>query len=210
MDFLNVEEINAFLATVKTKDSRYYPLFLTATLTGMRRGELLALKWNDINWKTSQIHVRRSLVHGKLEEPKSRAAIRSIIMPPTLVRTLKKHQLSCPPGDLVFPNREGGIMDGANMVRRHFQPALRLAGLRHVRFHDLRHSYASILIAQSENLKFIQSQLGHSSAQITLDRYGHLMPQVQHGAGERLEESLFGSGSKVLLEDLLETSPPIS
>src|SRR3990170_5766878 len=64
--------------------------------------------------------------------------------------------------------------------------------LRTMRFHDLRHTYAPILIAQGENLKFIQQQLGHSSAQVTLDRYGHLMPQVQHGAGERLENSLFG------------------
>src|SRR3989304_5661827 len=106
MDFLNVDEVRAFLQNVAPE---YFPLFLTAVLTGMRRGELLALKWSDINWSTNQIHVRRSLVMGKFEEPKSKDAIRSIIMPPVLVKTLKKHKLSCPPSelDLVFPNNEG-------------------------------------------------------------------------------------------------------
>jgi len=66
-----------------------------------------------------------------------------------------------------------------------------------MRFHDLRHTYASILIAQGENIKFIQNQLGHGSIQVTLDRYGHLMPEVQHGVSERLEQTVFGNfGSK--------------
>src|SRR3990170_5900691 len=94
MDFLNVDEVQTLLQNVEPE---YFPFFLTAILTGMRRGELLALKWSDINWTTNQIHVRRSLVMGKFEEPKSKAAIRSIIMPPVLVKTLKKHKLSCPP-----------------------------------------------------------------------------------------------------------------
>jgi len=110
MDFLNIEEIRLFLKNV---DKEYHPLFLTAVLTGMRRGELLALKWSDINWATGQIHVRRSLTLGKIEEPKSKAAIRAIIMPPVLVKVLKRHKLSCLISelDLVFPNREGKIMD---------------------------------------------------------------------------------------------------
>ncbi len=193
MDFLNRDKLQMFLRTVEQTDPDYYPLFLTASLTGMRRGELLALRWSDVNWTTNQIHVRRSLVLGTPEEPKSKAATRAIIVPPLLISVLKKHQLSCPIGrmDLVFPNREGRIMHAENMVRRHFLPALRRSGLRRIRFHDLRHTYASLLIAQSENLKFIQQQLGHSSAQITLDRYGHLMPQVQQGFGERLQDAIF-------------------
>ncbi len=194
MDFLNIEELRQFTETAKQTDPDYYPLFLTACLTGMRRGELLALKWSDINWAISQIHVRRSLVLGEIETPKSKAAVRAVIVPPILISVLKKHQLSCPIGELnlVFPNREGKIMHAENMIRRHYLPALRRSGLRRIRFHDLRHTYASLLIAQSENLKFIQQQLGHSSAQVTLDRYGHLMPQVQHGVGERLQENVFG------------------
>ncbi|MFZ3062687.1 MAG: tyrosine-type recombinase/integrase [Actinomycetota bacterium] len=80
-----------------------------------------------------------------------------------------------------------------------------------MRFHDLRHTYASLLIAQGENLKFIQQQLGHSSAQVTLDRYGHLMPQVQQGAGERLQNSVFGNFAGKMREkankDEIDQSP---
>lgn len=191
MDFLTPSELRELLANV---DPRHYPLFLTAVLTGMRRGELLALKWSDINWSTSQIHIRRSLSLGKMDEPKSNAGVRVIIVPPILISVLQEHHLTCPIGelDLVFPNRDGEIIHAENLVRRHFLPALTRAGLRRIRFHDLRHTYASLLIAQGENIKFIQQQLGHSSAQVTLDRYGHLMPQVQQGAGERLQNSLFG------------------
>ncbi len=214
MDFLNIEELQKFLDTAKRTDSECYPIFLTASLTGMRRGELLALRWSDINWTTNQIHIRRSLVLGKIEEPKSKAAIRAIIAPPSLMSVLKKYHLSCPIGeeDLVFPNHKGKIMDADNLIKRHFHPTLRRSGLRRIRFHDLRHTYASLLIAQSENLKFIQQQLGHSSAQVTLDCYGHLMPQVQNGVGERLEKTVFGNSVRKVLEDThfhnVEETPP--
>ncbi|MFQ5574020.1 MAG: tyrosine-type recombinase/integrase [Terriglobia bacterium] len=200
MDFLTPEELRQFLQNVGRE---HYPLFLTTALTGMRRGEILALKWSDINWATDQIHVRRSLVLGKLEEPKSRAATRVIIVPPMLISVLRKHRLSCAAGslDLVFPNKEGKVMNPGNLYRRQFLPALRRAGLRKIRLHDLRHTYASLLIAEGENLKYVQQQLGHSSAQITLDRYGHLMPQVQHGAGERLQKAVFGSSVRKTLEE---------
>jgi integrase len=67
-----------------------------------------------------------------------------------------------------------------------------MAGLRIIRFHDLRHTYTSLLIAQGENVKFIQSQLGHASIQTTMDRYGHIIPNTNHGAGERLDRLVFG------------------
>src|SRR5207253_6624704 len=86
----------------------------------------------------------------------------------------------------------GKPIDGGNLVRREFKPALRRAGLAQVRFHDLRHSFASLLIAQGEHPKYISEQLGHASVQITLDRFGHLMPQSYGHAGDRLEETLFG------------------
>ena len=78
------------------------------------------------------------------------------------------------------------------MVRHYFEPALRKAGLPHVRFHDLRHTFVSLLIAQGEHPKLISEQLGHPSVQITLDRYGHLMDQSYGDASDRLEATLFG------------------
>ena len=78
-------------------------------------------------------------------------------------------------------------MDAVNLIHRIFEPSLKMAGLRKVRFHDLRHSYASALISKGENPKFVQRQLGHSSIQITMDTYGHLLPEVEKEAPARLE-----------------------
>ena len=97
--------------------------------------------------------------------------------------------------ELVFASERGTPLDGNNFVRREFKPALRRAGLPQVRFHDLRHTFASLLIAQGEHPKLISEQLGHASVQITLDRYGHLMPQSYDSAGDRLDAALFGDGA---------------
>lgn len=186
MQCLSVEEINCFLDHVTPG---HYCLFLTAAHSGLRRGELLGLLWKDISWDNGQIHVRRSVVRGVLEEPKSKTSTRAVIVPPAAMKALKKHRMASPfksEDDLVFPNNGGKPMDPNNMVRRHFLPALKRAGVKRVRFHDLRHSYASLLIAGGENIKFVQSQLGHSSAKITLDRYAHVTLQIQHGAEERI------------------------
>jgi integrase len=93
--------------------------------------------------------------------------------------------------DLIFPSERGTPLDGRNLVRRYFEPALRTAGLPRIRFHDLRHTFASLLIAQGEHPKLISEQLGHASVQITLDRYGHLMDQSYGDASDRLEAALF-------------------
>ncbi len=81
-------------------------------------------------------------------------------------------------------------MDAVNLIHRIFEPALKMAGLRKVRFHDLRHSYASALISKGENPKFVQRQLGHASIQITMDTYGHLLPEVEREAPARLQKAL--------------------
>jgi integrase len=83
-------------------------------------------------------------------------------------------------------------MDRRNVVKRDFWPLLKAAGLPRIRFHDLRHTFTTLLIAQGESLKYIQTQLGHAPIQVTMDRYGHLLPDVNQQASRRLEESLFG------------------
>ena len=95
------------------------------------------------------------------------------------------------PNDLVFCSQNGKPLDPENMIHWHFLPALRKAGLRRIRFHDLRHTYTALLISQGENIKFIQSQLGHASATTTLDRYGHLMPDSHRETGQRLDQQVF-------------------
>jgi len=107
--------------------------------------------------------------------------------------------------DLVFTNNEGNPVDPDNMIKRGFNLALESAGLRRIRWHDLRHTYATLLIDQNENIKFIQSQLGHASAQITLDRYGHVIPPDNKLVGSKLDESVFGSKGESKESDLIKT-----
>jgi len=202
MDFLKPEEIRFLLEHARP---RFHPLFLCAALTGMRRGELLSLQWGDIDWHESQIYVRRPLyfeAHWTERErkwrfitPKSKNFVRAINMSPTLSLELKKYKLAHPPGgyDLVFAQEDGKPLDSDNMVKREFLPALTRAKIRKVAFHSLRHSFTALLIAQGENIKYIQSQLGHASVQTTLDRYGHLLPMTHKEVAHRLDQTLFGS-----------------
>jgi len=200
MDFLRPEEICLFLEHV---DSRYQAFFMTAVLTGMRRGELLALKWGDIDWNSSQISVRRSLYRGAFQTPKSNYSFRRIMLSPHLCQTLMYHRTvaSSSKLDLVFCDASGRPLDPDNLIKRQFLTALERAGIRRIRFHDLRHTYASLLIAQGEDIKFVQSQLGHSSAKTTLDRYGHLFPGTHKEAARRLDQTIFGNSVRRLLEE---------
>jgi integrase len=112
---------------------------------------------------------------------------------PTVISQLKKWKLACPPNehDLVFPNELGKPLNKNNLSRKVFSPALRRAGLRKIRFHDLRHTYASLLIAQGEHPKYIQVQMGHSSISVTMDTYGHLMNTVNQESAKRLDLVVF-------------------
>ena len=122
-------------------------------------------------------------------------------MAPQLVAQLRVWRLASPPTDLdlVFPNAAGNPIDTNNMIKRHFLPALKKAGIPKIRFHDLRHTYASRLIAQGENPKYIQHQMGHSSIRTTFDIYGHLMKDENQQAAMKLGISIFGEdGSKMV------------
>jgi len=207
MDFLNPEEIQLFLQNVNPV---YYVLFLTAVMTGMRRGELLALQWGDVDWNSNQISVRRSIFRGEFLKPKTKNSIRRIVMSPVLRQVLEQHRLHGRNSDmdLIFSNENGLALDPENMIKREFHPALDRAGLRRIRFHDLRHTYASLLISQGENIKFVQSQLGHASAKTTLDRYGHLMPNLDNDAARRLDKTVFGNFVRKLLENPVSEGNP--
>ncbi len=102
--------------------------------------------------------------------------------------------------DLVFCHEDGTPLDPDTVRKREFHRYLKDAGIRRIRFHDLRHTYASLLLTQRESPKYIQSQLGHSSIQITFDRYGHLMPEAHKEAAERLDTRVFGSFSRKIVE----------
>jgi len=193
------EEINVFLDA--ESDLKYKTLLRLAIFSGARQGEILGLKWTDVDWFNNQIHIQRTYNHGKWYRPKSKTSNRRIDLGPTIMSELKKWKLACPPSnlDLIFPNETGNPLDQSNMLKSCFYPCLKKAGIERIRFHDLRHTYASLLIEQGENIKYIQNQLGHSSPTVTLDVYAHLMKPTNQESACKLENTVFGtSGSKMV------------
>jgi integrase len=129
--------------------------------------------------------------------------VRAIALTPTLAAELRKHRLASRfsgEDDLIFASERGTPLDGRNMVRTIFDPAVRRARLPKMRFHDLRHSFASLLIAQGAHPKYISEQLGHASVMVTLDRYSHLFDQSYGDEGDKLEAALFGDRQDAALE----------
>lgn len=195
IDPLTREEVSLLLETAKMKLPRYYPLFLCAARTGLRMGELLALQWQDIDWRARFIEVRRNYPHWQLTTPKS-GETRRVDMSRELGQTLKdlllERQIDAGAAGAeiplsVFPNETGGLLHPHNIRDRVFYGLLTKAKLRRVRFHDLRHTFASLLLQNGESPVYVKDQLGHSSIQITVDCYGHLIPGGNKQAVDRLD-----------------------
>ena len=177
-------------------DDRWRPLFATAALTGLRAGELAALTDVDVDFELHQLHVRRSLWKGRLQSPKTEKSIRDVDLAPTLERMLAEW-LASPlrprtREHFVFPSAKGRPLNMNTLKESVLYPALEEAGLPHMRMHDLRHTYASLLIAQGESLKYVQEMLGHTSIKVTADTYGHLLKETHRAAALRLDRAVFG------------------
>ncbi|WP_233205305.1 tyrosine-type recombinase/integrase [Alkalicaulis satelles] len=180
-------------------------LFLTAMLTGLRRGELRALSWDDVRFEERVIRVRRSAREtGTIKATKTRKGHRDIPMGANLIHELKAWKLRCPtgPAQLVFPNGAGRVESGSNIWNRRFVPAMKAAGLVDqegkpvFRFHDLRHAAAALFIEQGMGPKRIQDLMGHASIQMTFDTYGYLFRDDDRDAqaAEGVAARLLGSG----------------
>lgn len=178
MEFLDTFDIKTLLETAKAEFPNFYPLLQTALATGMRRGELLALTWNDLDFDRKLIRVNKSFHNGSVEETKTKKSVRNICIPENLINVLLEWKKVAPKSKVVFCSSTGSYLDPNNMIKRYFKPCLAKAGIKNIRFHDLRHTYASLMIAKKMPIKFIQQQMGHSSIQVTLDKYGHLMPEL--------------------------------
>ena len=175
-------------------------LLTLAVTTGVRSGELLALKWQDINFDTGSLHIRRCMVYisgkGHLEfEPKTAKGRRKIVLPTFVGEALKQHRIRqleerlkaytrWQDHDLVFCNKYGGYLDPAHL-RQRFDKLLRDTGLPNVRFHDLRHSAATILLGMEAHPKVVQEVLGHSQVGMTMDIYSHVLPSNSTGSYEK-------------------------
>jgi len=175
--------------------ARHYPILAAALYTGARQGELLALQWGDIDWHGKFIEIRRANWRGIISSPKSGKG-RRVDLADHLAGILSEHgrvlvaealKGGRPMPEWVFPSEEGTALDAANL-RKVFAKVLKKAGLRHIRFHDLRHTFASWLIANGESLAYVKDQMGHHSIQITVDTYGHLIPGANREAVNRLAE----------------------
>jgi integrase len=188
MRALNPTEVTRLLDAVADEHRLFFEL---AVFTGLRRGELIGLRWKDVDWLQRRLRVQRSVWNGQIGTPKSARSVRAVDLTPALLEHLRDARPAGPDDQvgerLMFPGEDGGLRDPVSFLRWHFKPALKRAGLPDIRFHDLRHTYASLLILAGEHPKFVQTQLGHASITTTLDRYGHLLPGAYSHAGERLQ-----------------------
>lgn len=192
-------EVTRFLEIAR--DSNYYALFHTALFTGMRRSELLALQWRDLGFHT--IHVNRSLHQlgdGSyvVTQPKSAKSRRTIALSPSSFLALMEHKerqgairamLGIPlkDGDFVFSTPEGKPLR-PNTISRVWTVLAARAGIKAIRFHDARHTHASLMLKQGVHPKIVQERLGHASIQTTLDTYSHVAPGLQEAAAETFDK----------------------
>ena len=154
----------------------------------MRQGELLGLKWEDVDLQTGTLQVRRTVFNGKISAPKTSKGKRSIRLTKAAIRALQKHQRQ---GEWIFSSRVGAPISCHNLYDRSWKPLLGKSGLPlDTRFHDLRHTCATLLLIKGVHLKVVQEILGHSNIAITLDTYSHVLPNMQKEAIQAMDSLL--------------------
>lgn len=182
---LSVEDAKLFLKIIEAHP--FYPIYLLAITTGMRKGELLGLHWEDVNLDRQTISIRHTLVdiQGKvhLGQPKSDTAKRTISLPDNVCVTLKDIQLD---SGYVFKTSNDTPISQRNLTR-HFHTSLKKVGLPLTSFHTLRHTAATILLQANVHPKVVQEMLGHSSITLTLDTYSHVIPGHHDEAAKEMD-----------------------
>jgi integrase len=201
---LTAKEVEKFLSTAKLTCPEYQPLFLLALRAGLRRGELVALQWGDVEFGKSDsdknrfILVRHNYVRRRHTTTKSKKT-RRVDMSRDLrgaLKELRDERARTTDGKeeadiltaLVFPSSDGKILDPDNLYHRLFIPILAASGIRKIRLHDLRHTFGSQLIQNGASIVYVKEQMGHSSIQVTVDIYGHLIPGANVSFVDRLDE----------------------
>jgi integrase len=186
-----------------TRGDKLEALYVLAVHTGMRQGELLALRWEDVDLNEGVIHIRRTLVRSggriALGEPKTKGSRRPVHLTGAAVEALETHlerQLEEIErlGDLyrdhglVFTSGVGTLINPTNLRRRSFAPLIQKAGLPQIRFHDLRHTCATLLLSRNVHPKYVQEILGHATVAITPDTYSHMIPGMGNHAARAMED----------------------
>jgi integrase len=200
MQILTKEQLQDFISVVR--EDRLATAFILDIGTGLRRGELLGLKWDCVDFKKSTIIIKRQLLSLKdgpviEEDMKTKSSKRSIPLAENLIKELKAHKVrqakeKLQIGDmyndqgLVFCQEDGSPIEPKSFTKR-FQNLLKQAGLPKLRLHDLRHTHASLLLSENIHPKVVQERLGHSSISMTLDLYSHLSPGLQEAASQKID-----------------------
>lgn len=192
MQVLTREEMQRFL--IQAKAEGYYELFLLELSTGLRRGELMALQWDDLNFGTGELRINKQIgrIKGKLTvtTPKTKTSIRTIILPPPLLKVLKEYKETVN-SRWLFPSpvKEDIPMDPAN-VRGRLHLILEHAGCKQVRFHDLRHTFSTMALEAGMDVKTLSALLGHVSSATTLDIYTHITDDMQRNAAAHIDRGI--------------------
>jgi len=205
---LTPDEAKHFLKTAHDTGDRLEALYVLAVHTGLRQGELLGLKWDDVDLEGGSLQVRRTLAITKdgpvLTAPKTTGSRRSVKLTNAATTALRSHlkrQLAeidkvgslWNPGEydgLIFASETGEPLDRRTVTKHRFKPLLKRAGLPEIRFHDLRHTSATLLLGKNINPKIVSEMLGHSTIAITLDTYSHVLPNMRDHAAKAMEEAL--------------------
>jgi integrase len=206
MQVLDEHQTKRLLAAVG--GTRLYIPVLLAVTTGLRRGEILALRWQDIDLDQGTLAVRRSLEQtrggNRFKEPKTKKARRVVALPALTTEALRKHKVEQAKArlligadyadeGLVCARRHGTPLDPAETTAG-FAALIKKADLPKIRFHDLRHSHATQLLRQLVHPKVVSERLGHSTIGITLDVYSHVLPGMQEEAARRIDRALREAG----------------
>ncbi len=205
MQHLTTAQIKKLLKAAK--GDQLEALIVLAVLSGARQGELFALEWGDLDLAHGTMSIRRSQqdVNGvvSIVQTKTEASRRRVYLPKVAIEALRGHRERAAAkgaplgtGDLVFTAPGGGPLRRNNVISRSFKPLLERAKLPPIRFHDLRHSYATTLLSSGADAKIIQAQLGHARIGVTLDTYAHLLPSLAKGAVRKLDDAFGGARKK--------------
>jgi integrase len=203
---LSPDQARKLIETAYSTGNRYAALYVLALHTGLREGEMLGLRWDDLDLDATAptLQVRRTLSETRtghiFELPKSGKG-RSIKLSRKAVEALRSHRAGqaeeklrlgslWQEGGLVFPTTTGTTTSGTNLLGRYFRPMLKCADLPPIRLHDLRHTCATILLIAGKHPKYVQEMLGHASISITLDTYSHVIEGMDGGLADAMDDAL--------------------
>ena len=170
-----------------------YPALLLEIGTGLRRGELLALEWRNVDFAQNTIAITQSYVKTRIgdlmQEPKTKSSVRVVNVPAGIMNFLKEYKKGSR-SKYVFPQKRNDKPIAPRNFSHVFEGWCAKAGLEGTRFHDMRHTYASQLLAENVHMKVVQAQMGHSDIKVTMNRYSHLAQGMQQEAADKLEAKL--------------------